>query len=1203
MKKPTRKNLVICLLPCMSILPAHAVDFFWDGFNSLDWNTTTDNWGAGTFWPSTGTDNDAIFAADGVGTILIDDAGIAANDITFNAAGYNISSGGVLTLNGATNVITTASAATISADLAGTAGLTKAGTQALTLSGDNSGLSGTLTVSDVTGTNNNGVFLSSLGALGGITTVNLNGTTTSGGFLRLAGTGIEVPASVAFNLFGQGGNSAPNGTLVSSGSGVNSVAGPITLNTNGTRIANAGATRFDITGPITQNYTSVATDGILFRVADNEGIHITNTSNAWTVNTINSQGTLWFEPGALPTTTNLILAGSGDGVLQTSGSFTRAVGNLANQVQWQTVQNGSRAGGFSARGGDLTVNLGGSGADLKFYPFSSTNGTRSLATPNTITAINTANLFPGMAVSGTGIPANTTITAVGTNTITISNAVTSAGTAAVVSSQGSPSTVNMNSLVLNVGTSDSDLTLINPIDLNGFSRTVRVDANVVEIPGGVKNTGAGVANLAKSNAGTLLMTGPLTGGVGLINGGGSLILTGGHSGTGGLTANGGTLEVSGSGANTFTGGVAVNGGNLLIKRSDGLGATTAGTTSGAGQNQGVVQFDASGGDLTIGENFTLNMRASLVANNAVGMKPAFNNIAGNTTLTGLINGVTGGAVAKISSDAGLLTLSGELRESGASPTASLRITNIQGNGTGVISGLITQAANITHRVDKMGPGTWSITNPANTFSGGVRILEGTLDVTGIGNGAATSATLGTAANLAANLHLNGGTLRYSGGGESSDRLFTIGAAGATIDASGTGALVMSNTGAVDTANGGGTGIQFSFATGANTIATNDTTLLRVGMELGGVTGLAPGNKITAIDHQAGLVTIDLPTTAASVVVNTGTATGVFDRTLALTGSNTGGNEVAATLADAANGGKLGITKSGAGTWVLSAASNGFSGPTEVNDGTLRVNGTLTQSAVTVASAGTLGGNATLGSTLAVAGTVAPGNSAGTLSAGNTSITGTYACELDGASHDQLVVNGDLDITGATLAVSVLGGGATQSTYVIATYTGNLTGTFAVSPALPSGYSLDYDSANKQIKLVAAAGGFTSWISGFTVGDPGADADPDNDGLANAVEYVTGGDPSASSQVGTPQSNASGSDLVFTFDRVDSSETPDVTVTVEVGTTLGAWPTVYTIGADTASSTAGVTVQENGTDPDTITVTVSKGTDTRKFARLKVTVAP
>jgi autotransporter-associated beta strand protein len=60
----------------------------------------------------------------------------------------------------------------------------------------------------------------------------------------------------------------------------------------------------------------------------------------------------------LSTNANLILCGpSKMGVLETSGTFTRALGSGAGQVQWQNDAFG--CGGFAAVGGALTVNLGG----------------------------------------------------------------------------------------------------------------------------------------------------------------------------------------------------------------------------------------------------------------------------------------------------------------------------------------------------------------------------------------------------------------------------------------------------------------------------------------------------------------------------------------------------------------------------------------------------------------------------------------------------------------------------------------------------------------------------------------------------------------------------------------------------------------------------------------------------------------------------
>jgi hypothetical protein len=80
-------------------------------------------------------------------------------------------------------------------------------------------------------------------------------------------------------------------------------------------------------------------------------------------------------------------------------------------------------------------------------------------------------------------------------------------------------------------------------------------------------------------------------------------------------------------------------------------------------------------------------------------------------------------------------------------------------------------------------------------------------------------------------------------------------------------------------------------------------------------------------------------------------------------------------------------------------------------------------------------------------------------------------------------------------------------------------------------------------------------------------------------------------------------MVLNFLRDDASEIPDVTLTIEAGTDLLTWPTVFTAGADTAGSSPGVAITENGAAPDTIAVSTPKVTAPRRFARMKVTIIP
>ena len=145
----------------------------------------------------------------------------------------------------------------------------------------------------------------------------------------------------------------------------------------------------------------------------------------------------------------------------------------------------------------------------------------------------------------------------------------------------------------------------------------------------------------------------------------------------------------------------------------------------------------------------------------------------------------------------------------------------------------------------------------------------------------------------------------------------------------------------------------------------------------------------------------------------------------------------------------------------------------------------------------------------------------------------------------------------------------------------------------------YFQGNGMLDVQHGPVGYSTWIGAYTLeGDdilPGSD--PDNDGLGNAVERVIGGNPTVSSQAGRPIGFIDGTDLVFTFSRVDASEAPDILVEVEYSNDLATW-TAVTVGASGAGI---VNVAENEGDPDLITVTIPLDGDTTKFARLKVTV--
>ena len=367
---------ILLLLP----VSAPASVLYWDGSDATadadggsgDWDSLTIAWddaataGADTLWAAVSTgDDDAVFGVVG-GTVSIQAAGITANDLTFGVAGYTLA-GGTLNLDGATNILTVSpnanNAAAISAPIAAPNGFVKSGSGLLTVNGANPLLAGSVTVNNPpVATNNGGLLFSGAGSVGAVTAISVNGsgTVTDGGWLALA-NGATIPTGAAVNLSGQGGNSAPPGTLRCTG-GTATVDGNVNLLTGNVRISCSGGTELKINGAISDGENSF---GILFRFGDNQGVHLTNPANAWDGDTVIGQGVLRVEPGALPSGTRLQVAGSASGWFQTYGSLTRPLGTASGSGVIDMASNAAnKVVGIGARGGDLTVNFGGTGTDV-----------------------------------------------------------------------------------------------------------------------------------------------------------------------------------------------------------------------------------------------------------------------------------------------------------------------------------------------------------------------------------------------------------------------------------------------------------------------------------------------------------------------------------------------------------------------------------------------------------------------------------------------------------------------------------------------------------------------------------------------------------------------------------------------------------------------------------------------------------------------
>jgi fibronectin-binding autotransporter adhesin len=286
-----------------------------------------------------------------------------------------------------------------------------------------------------------------------------------------------------------------------------------------------------------------------------------------------------------------------------------------------------------------------------------------------------------------------------------------------------------------------------------------------------------ITNIGNATPFTLTINGSGSGGT-TISG---IISNGGTTGTIALTINttGGTTTLSG--ANTYTGGTTLTLGTLKLSGSGTLGGTSGALTVNGGT------LDLNGTNQTVGAL-----------------------------------GGSGGTILNNNSTAKTLTVG-------------------QGGGTGSFGGVIADHTSGTGTValTKTGTGTETFSG-VNTYTGATTISGGTLAVSSLAAGGSNS-NIGASTSAATNLVLNGGTLQYTGGAVSTNRLFSVGTSGGTLDASGSGAVNFTNTGSMGFNSQ--TGTRTLTLTGTNT---GSNTLSAVIGDNGGATSLtknATGNWV------------------------------------------------------------------------------------------------------------------------------------------------------------------------------------------------------------------------------------------------------------------------------------------------------------------------------------------------------------------------
>ncbi|MCB2215226.1 Ig-like domain-containing protein [Desulfofustis glycolicus] len=301
--------------------------------------------------------------------------------------------------------------------------------------------------------------------------------------------------------------------------------------------------------------------------------------------------------------------------------------------------------------------------------------------------------------------------------------------------------------------------------------------------------------------------------------------------------------------------------------------------------------------------------------------------------------------------------------------------------------------------------------------------------------------------------------------------------------------------------------------------------------------------------------------AANDLIFTGSNITLGDGTTLNFSNSTGAVTIASALAGAGS-----LTKAGAGTLTLSA-SNTYSGTTNVNAGTLLVNGTLSATSnITVASAATLGGIGSVSSNVTVnsGGTLSPGNSGAGALALNGDLTmasgSTLAVEINGTSagtqYDQVIVNGAVDVSGATLSVThgYTPGSGDSYTIIVNDATDAVTGAFT---GIAEGASF-------------AAGGNSTQLTASYVGGTG------NDFTLTAPNNPTVTSVSSISADGTYKIGDTVT-VVVNFSEAVFLSTGTLQLTLETGTTDRVLS--YLAGSGSATLYFSYTVQAGDTAAD------------------------
>ena len=777
-------------------------------------------------------------AGTGVITNSSATAGAYAGNVTLSAAASYVSTSGAISMSGTTNLngfgltLTTGTGdITLSNNLSGTGGLTinPAGAGNVTISGgiNNAGSvvitpvtgGGNTTLSGNIGSNVTGLTYGTNNTTGTATTLLLNGTNTYTGTVTINAGTVKLGSSTAF------GNSANSVVASTYASGVaidlngQTTSNPISIYGTGVSttgvIINSSASAATVSGAITIN-------GVTATIGATAG-DITFSGAIKTASATNRTITLI---GNVSTATNIyvnsgVLGGaSSPGFLQLvvgSGGADKVKVSLLGTQILQTNGNVKITGGTLSLASSST--LSSSGMSLNAGGSTSDNSTLLLTAGNNYT-------WSSLAASGnlnfdtTDVASPTTITFTAGGNATTNNNFGQTGSASKQLNAREGVTVVIGSssstffdLVGAAGTSNKLMKLdgAGTFTINSVLRENQIGG--ITVKGGINKVGAGTLNLNAANTytgGTELRAGTTKLGNAAALGdststvrvdtGATLDLNGQTIvNTNALNLNSGTITNTSATKATYAGLINVGGNGATITADAGdidiTNVGTMGLTTGTGYN---LTFNgANGGTVSsiigIGTGALNKSGAGTwTLSGANGTYTGTTNISNGTLALGASNAIGTGAVTITnaatlaiganSDSVGTVTLtSGDITGSGGVLTS----TGDFNVSAGTISAILAGSSSSTD-LTKTGAGT-VVLSGVNTYTGATTISGGILSVSSIGNGG-VAGNLGAATNNSSNIVINGGTLKYTGAGETTDRKIKSGTA-VTVDASGSGALV------------------------------------------------------------------------------------------------------------------------------------------------------------------------------------------------------------------------------------------------------------------------------------------------------------------------------------------------------------------------------------------------------------------------------